>query len=123
MFIPITDVSPVEILKKIASSIMNATPIAAQGVSCGLIRSSEGIIKPMLPIISEKPINLTGNELTSCVQGRSVYKFSMGRNNFIAPEIKNTRAKYTCAARVLLKALDDFDFSFFSLMFEIMFYL
>jgi hypothetical protein len=86
-------------LNKIASSITKATPIAAQEVSCGLIRSSEGSIKPILPIISEKPINLTGIELTSCVQGRSVYKFSMGRNNFIAPVIKNTRAKNMCCPK------------------------
>jgi hypothetical protein len=108
-FIPITGISPVEILKKIASSIMNATPIAAQGVSCGLIRSSEGIIKPMLPMISEKPISLTGNELTSFVHGRRVYKFSTGRNNFAAPVIKNTIDKNTCAAQsAMLKALDGF---------------
>jgi hypothetical protein len=95
MFIPITEVSPIEILKKIASSITNATPIAAKEVSCGLIRSSEGSIKPIPPITSEKPINLTCIELTSLVQGRSVNKFSMGRNNFIAPVMKNTRAKNT----------------------------
>ncbi len=99
MFIPKTDVSPVEILKKIASNITTAIPIAAKGVSHGLMRSSEGSIKPMLPIISVKPINLTGNELTSFVQEISAYKFSMGKNNFPAPVIKNTRAKSICAAQ------------------------
>jgi hypothetical protein len=79
MFIPITDDSPTEILKKIASSIMTATPVAAKGVRCGLMRSREGSIKPMLTIISEMPINLTGNELTSFVHGISAYKFSIGK--------------------------------------------
>jgi hypothetical protein len=108
MFIPITDVSPVEILKKIASSIMAAVPIAAQGVSHGLMRSSEGSINPMLPIISDRPINLTGSELTSFVQGISAYRFSMGKSNFPAPVIKNKRAKNICAAQsAVFKVLDE----------------
>jgi hypothetical protein len=109
MFIPRTDVSPTEILKKIANSITTAIPIAAKGVSHGLIRSNEGSIKPRLPTISENPINLTGNELTSFVQGISAYKFSMGKNNFPAPVIKNTRAKNICPAHSeILRALDEF---------------
>lgn len=108
MFIPITDVSPIDILNKVASSITKATPIAAKEVSCGLIRSSEGSIKPRLPIISDKPINLTGSELTSFVQGIRAFKFSMGRNNFAAPVIKNTRAKNICAAQsAMFRALDE----------------
>ena len=91
MLSPITDVSLSEILKTMASSIMTAIPIATQGVSHGLMRSSEGSIKPILPIISEKPINLIGNELTSFVHGISAYKFSMGKNNFPAPVTRNTR--------------------------------
>jgi hypothetical protein len=109
MFIPKTDVSPIEILKIIASSITTAMPIAARGVSHGLMRRREGSIKPRLPIISEKPINLTGNELTSFVQGISAYKFSMGKNNFPAPVIRNTRAKNICAAQsAVLRVLDGF---------------
>lgn len=109
MFIPIMDVSPIDRLNKIASSITKATPIAAKEVSCGLIRSKEGSIKPRLPIISDKPINLTSIELTSFVQGISAFKFSMGRNNFAAPVIKKTRNKNTCAAQsAMFRALHEF---------------
>jgi hypothetical protein len=108
MFIPRTDVSPIEILKKIANSITTAIPTAAQGVSCGFIRSSDGSIKPRLPIISEKPISLTGKGSMSCVHGISSYSFSIGRNNFPAPVNKNTRAKKICAAQsAMCKTLDE----------------
>jgi hypothetical protein len=47
--------------------------------------------------------------LTSFVQGISAYKFSMGKNNFPAPVIKNTRAKNICAAHSeIFKTLDEF---------------
>jgi hypothetical protein len=73
------------------------------------MRSSEGSIKPMLPMISVKPINLTGSELTSFVHGISAYKFSIGKNNFPAPVMKNTTAKKICAVqRAVFRVLDGF---------------
>jgi hypothetical protein len=47
--------------------------------------------------------------LTSFVQGISAYKFSIGKNNFPAPVMKNTTAKNICAAqRAVFKVLDGF---------------
>ena len=109
MFSPITDVSPIDILKIVASSMTTATQIAAREVSCGLIRSNEGSIKPRLPMSSDKPINLTGIEFISFVHGISSFKFSMGSNNFIAPVEKKTKAKNICAAQsTMFRTLDEF---------------
>lgn len=59
IFNPIPAPSPREIWKTLAHIISNISPEAANGVSIGRIRSSEGNISPMAPSRSIVPVNNT----------------------------------------------------------------
>ena len=105
---PMTDSSPLETWKMVAHTMRAIIHKAAQGVSCGLMRSNDGSIKPMAPDKSITPRSLTINAGSCPVHGIVVDISSMGWNFITAPIIKRA-ANITCATqRVMWIAFEDF---------------